>query len=30
MSTVHVGKDAVSDGQQGGFGGVMRTETMLG
>ena len=30
MATVHVGKDAVCDREQSGFGGVVRTETMLG
>ena len=30
MTTVHIGEDAVGDREQGGFGRVMRTETMLG
>ena len=30
MSTVHVGEDAVSDREQVGFSGVMKTEAMLG
>ena len=30
MSTVHVGKDAVGDGEQSSFGGMPGSETMLG
>jgi len=29
MSTVHVGKYLVGDGEQSGFCGMMRTKTML-